>query len=75
MAKARPLTPKQQRFVAEYLLDLNGAAAARRAGYAAKNAGDVASQLLSKTQIAAARRPSPRPTCERRRPRPLALGC
>ena len=28
-----PITPKQQRFVDEYLLDLNASAAARRAGY------------------------------------------
>ncbi len=29
----KPLTPRQQQFVAEYLIDLNASAAARRAGY------------------------------------------
>lgn len=47
----RPLSPKQQRFVEEYLVDLNGAAAARRAGYKARNADDLAVQLLRKTQV------------------------
>jgi phage terminase small subunit len=31
------LTPKQQRFCAEYLIDLNATAAYKRAGYACKN--------------------------------------
>jgi hypothetical protein len=35
---AKPLTPKQAAFVREYLVDLNAAAAAERAGYAAKSA-------------------------------------
>ena len=48
---ADKLTPKQQRFVEEYLVDLNGAAAARRAGYSAKNADNIASELLGKTQV------------------------
>jgi hypothetical protein len=33
----RPLTPKQQLFVREYLKDLNASAAYRRAGYRSKN--------------------------------------
>lgn len=45
------LTPKQTRFVEEYLLDLNAAAAARRAGYSEKNADSIAAQLLSKTKV------------------------
>ena len=45
------LTPKQARFVEEYLLDLNAAAAARRAGYSEKNADSIAAQLLSKTKV------------------------
>lgn len=45
------LTPKQQAFVAEYLVDLNGAAAARRAGYSASNADKIASELLGKTRV------------------------
>lgn len=48
------LTPKEARFVEEYLIDLNGAAAARRAGYAAKSATVTASKLLSKPNVAAA---------------------
>ena len=45
------LTPKQTRFVEEYLLDLNAAAAARRAGYSEKNADSIAAQLLSKPKV------------------------
>ena len=45
------LTPKQARLVEEYLLDLNAAAAARRAGYSEKHADSIAAQLLSKTKV------------------------
>ena len=45
------LTPKQQRFVAEYLVDLNGTQAAIRAGYSAKTAEQMAYQLLQKTSV------------------------
>lgn len=48
------LTPKQARFVEEYLLDLNAAAAARRAGYSEKNADSIAAQLLRKTKVSEA---------------------
>jgi phage terminase small subunit len=44
---AEGLTPKQQRFVAEYLVDLNGKQAAIRTGYSAKTAEQQASRLLS----------------------------
>jgi phage terminase small subunit len=48
-AGANPvLTPKEARFVAEYPIDLNGAAAAVRAGYAPKSAKVTASRLLKK---------------------------
>lgn len=50
----RELTPKQQRFVEEYLVDLNATQAAIRAGYSAKTANRVASENLSKPDIAAA---------------------
>jgi hypothetical protein len=53
----RPLTPKQQRFVAEYLEDLNATAAYRRAGYVARNdntAAAGASTLLRNPKVAAA---------------------
>lgn len=45
------LTPKQQMFVKEYLVDLNATAAARRAGY--KNA-EIGRQLIAKNNVAAA---------------------
>lgn len=48
------LTPKQERFVAEYLIDLNATQAAIRAGYSDKTAGDQAAQLLGKTHIKSA---------------------
>lgn len=48
------LTPKQERFVAEYLVDLNAAAAARRAGYSERVANRIGSENLSKQDIAAA---------------------
>ena len=50
------LTPKQARFVAEYLIDLNATAAYKRAGYDAKgNAAEAgASRLLSNAKVAQA---------------------
>jgi phage terminase small subunit len=42
------LTDKQKRFCEEYVVDLNGAAAARRAGYSEKTAQEQSAQLLSK---------------------------
>lgn len=47
------LTPKQERFVDEYLTDLNATQAAIRAGYSKKTAGRQAMELLNKTHIAA----------------------
>lgn len=49
--KERELTPKEQMFVKEFLVDLNGAQAAIRAGYAPKSARITASKLLTKTNI------------------------
>lgn len=51
--KERPLTAKQTLFCAEYLIDMNGAAAARRAGYSEKTADAIAMELLRKTSVAA----------------------
>lgn len=48
------LTPKQQRFVEEYLLDLNASAAARRAGYSERTADAIGRENLGKPTIAAA---------------------
>lgn len=45
------LTPKQQKFVEEYLLDLNGTQAAIRAGYSMDAARQMASDTLSKPYI------------------------
>ncbi len=47
-------TPKQQRFVAEYLIDLNATQAAIRAGYSRNCAGQIGEENLEKPQIAAA---------------------
>jgi len=47
-------TPKQKRFVEEYLIDFNGAQAAIRAGYSKKGADVQASQLLVIPKIAKA---------------------
>jgi phage terminase small subunit len=46
------LTPKQQRFVEEYLVDLNATQAAIRAGYSAETARSIGSENLSKPDIA-----------------------
>jgi phage terminase small subunit len=48
------LTPKQQRFVDEYLIDLNATQAAIRAGYSAKTAGSIGEENLKKPDISAA---------------------
>lgn len=53
-AAPRPLTPKQERFVAEYLIDLNATQAAIRAGYSEKTAHAIGHENLSKPEIAAA---------------------
>ena len=50
----KKLTAKQERFVAEYLIDLNATQAAIRAGYAEKSADVEGSRLLVNAKIAAA---------------------
>lgn len=47
----RDLTPKQQRFVEEYLIDLNGKQAAIRAGYSEKTAKEQAARLLTNANV------------------------
>jgi phage terminase small subunit len=47
------LTAKQKRFVEEYLIDLNSAAAAIRAGYSAKSARQIGAENLTKLDIRA----------------------
>lgn len=51
---SRPLTPRQQRFVEEYLVDLCAKAAATRAGYSAKTAEQQGYQLLQHPSVSAA---------------------
>ena len=50
----RSMTPRQHRFVEEYLVDLNATQAARRAGYSAKSAAGRGSRLLRNPAVAAA---------------------
>lgn len=45
------LNPKQEKFVLEYLKDLNATQAAIRAGYSAKTAAAIGSENLRKPQI------------------------
>jgi phage terminase small subunit len=45
------LTDKQQRFVAEYLIDLNATQAATRAGYSRKTANEQGARLLAKVSV------------------------
>lgn len=45
------LTPKQKRFVEEYLIDLNATQAAIRAGYSAKTAMEQGCQQLQKPKV------------------------
>lgn len=47
------MTPKQARFVEEYLIDLNATQAAIRAGYSAKTAHSIGEENLRKPEIAA----------------------
>lgn len=51
MAKTAKLTEKQQRFVEEYLIDLNATQAAIRAGYSAKTADQQGSRLLANVKV------------------------
>jgi phage terminase small subunit len=48
------LTPKKERFVQEYLVDLNGTQAAIRTGYSKKTAQEQASRLLSNVMVSKA---------------------
>lgn len=48
------LTPKQRRFVDEYLIDLNATQAAIRAKYSAKTAASIGEENLRKPEIAEA---------------------
>lgn len=45
------LTAKQQRFIDEYLIDLNATQAAIRAGYSKKTAYSIGEQNLKKLEV------------------------
>lgn len=45
------LPPKRQRFIEEYLIDLNATQAAIRAGYSAKTAASIGEEILRKPEI------------------------
>ena len=51
--KEQVITPKQDRFAKEYVVDLNATQAAIRAGYSKKTARQQASRMLSKDYIQA----------------------
>ena len=48
------LTPKQQRFISEFLIDLNATQAAIRAGYSNPTARQAGAENLSKPDVSAA---------------------
>lgn len=50
---SRALTAKQSRFIDEYMVDMNGAAAAVRCGYSKKTSRAIACELLTKPDIQA----------------------
>jgi phage terminase small subunit len=47
----KALSPKQERFITEYLVDLNATQAAIRAGYSEKTAQEQSSRLLSNVMV------------------------
>jgi phage terminase small subunit len=49
----RPLSPKQARFVDEYMVDMNATQAAIRAGYSPKYADRQASKLVGDSRVSA----------------------
>lgn len=51
---AKRLPPKHERFVKEYLVDLNATKAAERAGYSVKTAKSQGSRLLTNVDVQAA---------------------
>ena len=53
-AESAALTQRQQRFVEEYLVDLNGTQAAIRAGYSAHTANEQAARLLANVSVRSA---------------------
>jgi phage terminase small subunit len=54
IASKSVLTPRQERFVREYLIDLNATQAAVRAGYSTRTARQIGARLLTNVDIVAA---------------------
>jgi phage terminase small subunit len=52
MSNLDDLTPKQRRFIEEYVIDLNATQAAIRSGYSKKTARDIGCENLAKPNIA-----------------------
>lgn len=50
----KELTPKQERFVEEYLIDLNATQAATRAGYSERTANEQGARLLANVSVRSA---------------------
>jgi phage terminase small subunit len=48
------LAPKRQRFVRQYMVDLNATRAAKRAGYSEKSAKEIAYEMMADAKVAAA---------------------
>lgn len=48
------MTPKKERFIVEYLIDLNATKAAERAGYSARTAYSAGQRLLKDVEVATA---------------------
>lgn len=66
MPKKKKFTPRQDKFMDEYIMKGNAAEAARNAGYSAKTADRIGHKLLRKVEIAdeiARRRAELRKTC------------
>ena len=59
------MTPRQQRFVDEYLVDLNASQAAIRAGYSVRTAEQQGPRLLGNVEIATAVRSAQQARSER----------
>ena len=51
---ADKLTPKQEMFIREYLIDLNATQAAKRAGYSERTAKSIGQRLLTNVDISRA---------------------
>jgi len=48
------MTPRQERFIEEYLVDMNATRAASRAGYSARTANEQGARLLANGSVASA---------------------